>query len=472
MRTESVSARVDDRDRGLIEDKRGAILIAAVFMAVFLVGTLWYLVGIGDAAIYREKMTAASDAVAFSSAVYHARGMNIIAILNLIMAAALAVLIAFKIAEIIAFTVAAIAAAICPFSGFACPIAAQAGQIGTNLHNNIIPQVQKVVDGILKVSSESQRWVARITPWVGAARGVAVSTQYSPTVKGGAALSISMIPTTTRLGLPVQEEPFDKLCERAGKMLGNLAFGWIPGMSLIGGLLGKLTGTFPGYFCGSSGGGSGSGSTGMDQEQTIKEQCAEAKKAYDEANKATKGPVKTFDEKKCVDDAKKSLSASGGTTGGGLGSTGSKTSKMIYSPARNGDDYFQVYGFVMGDNEAMHKNAKSRVEMASWGKQKIQPNAVADTLEKVGFSEAEFYYDQVKSGKLKWDDYVDDALWNMRWRARLRRFRPPSIFSLDSISGSLGGVGGIPGNLKQNGGFVSGLGSAIGGAGIDFVIVH
>src|SRR3954452_1963028 len=108
---------------GLVDDRRGAILVAAVFMAVFLVGALWYLVGIGDAAIYREKMQDGSDAVAFASAVYHARGMNIIAVFNLIMAAALAVLIAFKIAEIIAATVAAIAfALIVPTFGATTPI--------------------------------------------------------------------------------------------------------------------------------------------------------------------------------------------------------------------------------------------------------------------------------------------------------------------------------------------------------------
>ena len=112
---------------GLVDDRRGAILVAAVFMAVFLVGCLWYLVGIGDAAIYREKMQDGGDAVAFASAVYHARGMNIIAVLNLIMAAALAVLIAFKIAEILAFAIAAIAAVLCPFTGGAtCTIATEA----------------------------------------------------------------------------------------------------------------------------------------------------------------------------------------------------------------------------------------------------------------------------------------------------------------------------------------------------------
>lgn len=451
--------------RSLREDQGGAILIAAVFMAVFLVGCLWYLVGIGDAAIYREKMQDGSDAVAFASAVYHARGMNIIAILNLIMAAALAVLIAFKIAEILAFTIAAIAAVICPFSGWACPVATTAGNIGNNLHNSIIPNVQKVVDAILKASSESQRWVARITPWVGAARGVAVATQYKPTVKGGAAISISMIPGSDRLGLPVQEEPFDKLCERAGKMLGDLSFGWIPGMSLVSGLLGKLAGTFPGYFCGDSGSGGG---TVVDQEQTIKEQCEEAKKQYDEANKNNKGK-KDFDIDKCIDDAKKKLKTGGGTMGG---STGDKTSKMIYEPAVNGDDYFQVYGFVLGDNEAMRQNSDKRVEMPAWGKAKIQPNTLTDNLEKVGFAEAEFYYDQVNTKKLAWDDYKDDALWNMRWRARLRRFRLPTAMAMDNINGMLGSVPGVPASLKQQGqGFITDTATAINSA-VGFVVVH
>ena len=101
---------------GLREDERGAILVVAVFMAVFLVGCLWYLVGVGDAAIYREKMADAGDATAFASAVYHARGMNIIAMLNLIMAAALAVLIAFKVAFLLATTIAVIAAILCPWT--------------------------------------------------------------------------------------------------------------------------------------------------------------------------------------------------------------------------------------------------------------------------------------------------------------------------------------------------------------------
>jgi len=459
MRTEAPPAG------GLVADRRGAILVAAVFMAVFLVGCLWYLVGIGDAAIYREKMQDGSDAVAFASAVYHARGMNIIAVLNLIMAAALAVLIAFKIAEIIAFTVAAIAAVLCPFTGEpACTIATEALQIGNDLHNDIIPTVQNIVDTVLKACSESQRWVARITPWVGAARGAMVATQYSPTVKGGLALSQSMVPMGDRIGLPVQEEPFDKLCARAGALVGNLAFGWIPGLSFVGGLLGKLAGTFPGYFCGGSG--SGGSISPADQQQNIKDQCADAKKTYEQAN-----PGKTFDTKKCEKDLNDKLKSNPG--GGSIGSTGSKTSKMIYAGAQNGDDNFQVYGFVLGDNDAMRQNAKTRVEMAGWNKAKVDPGALADTMEKAGFAEAEFYYDQVTPGKLAWSDYQDDALWNMRWRARLRRFHLPTSVGLDAISGGLSAVSGIPGGLQQTAGLsvVTDVLSGLGG-GVDQLIVH
>ena len=34
--------------------------------------------------------------------------------------------------------------------------------------------------------------------------------------------------------------------------------------------------------------------------------------------------------------------------------------------------------------------------------------------------ETEFYYDEIG----KWEDYKDEALWNLKWRARLRRYRP------------------------------------------------
>ncbi|MFT3774693.1 MAG: hypothetical protein QM820_55790 [Minicystis sp.] len=387
-------------------------------MAVFLVGCLWYLIGIGDAAIYRQKMQDGSDSVAFASAVYHARGMNIIAMLNLIMAAVLAVLVALKIAEILVWTVVGVATALC-FFGVGCPVIEPATDLGLKLSFEIIPRVRDWVDTILRVLSKSQTVVAKATPWVGTVRGVAMSLNYGPVVKGGLGLSISMLPHDKRIGLPVQDEPFEKLCFRAGKLVGTIGFGWIPGGDLIAGTIGAVTSSFPQYFCG----GSSMTSVREEAKRQAKSQCEEAKKSF-EAKPENKGAP--FDIEGCRSSAENIEIQQGIAENGGSQFDGNdKRAKELYYKAKNGDEYFQVYGFVMGDNEAMHGNDK-RVETAAWDRARVETGKIENLLEKISFSQAEFYFDQVERGKLEWDKYKDDALWNMRWRARLRRFRLPT----------------------------------------------
>jgi len=75
------------RARGLVLDQGGATMVMGVFMAVLLVGMIYYVWGVGDAVMHRERMQDASDTAAFSAAVMHARGMNLLALLNMVMAA-------------------------------------------------------------------------------------------------------------------------------------------------------------------------------------------------------------------------------------------------------------------------------------------------------------------------------------------------------------------------------------------------
>ena len=79
---------------GFARDQRGAVLVMAAFMACFLAGCIWFLIGIADAIAFREKTQATADAVAFSSAAIHARGMNLICALNLVLVAIVGVLAA------------------------------------------------------------------------------------------------------------------------------------------------------------------------------------------------------------------------------------------------------------------------------------------------------------------------------------------------------------------------------------------
>ena len=64
----------------LLEDQRGAVMLTGLFMACFLIGALWFVIGIGDAIVFRDKMQEAADSGAFSSAALHAKGMNFISL--------------------------------------------------------------------------------------------------------------------------------------------------------------------------------------------------------------------------------------------------------------------------------------------------------------------------------------------------------------------------------------------------------
>ena len=189
------------RRPGLVSDQRGAILIAAVFMATFLVGCLWYVMGVGDAILYRQRMQDGADAVAYAGAVYHARGMNIIAMLNLVMAAILAVLVWLKIAQVLLWSLIAILVGLCFFGGWACGAIPTVKNVESQVQN-AIDRVEPIVDKWLKALSKLQGYVARTTPYIAGGRSVLASQGYAPTVEFGLGVSSSMKATSERLGKP------------------------------------------------------------------------------------------------------------------------------------------------------------------------------------------------------------------------------------------------------------------------------
>ena len=78
--------------RRLARDQRGAIVVIGLFASVFIVGVLYYLLGFGQALRHGARMQDAADASTFSSAVMHARGMNLVALMNMVKLAVVVVL--------------------------------------------------------------------------------------------------------------------------------------------------------------------------------------------------------------------------------------------------------------------------------------------------------------------------------------------------------------------------------------------
>jgi hypothetical protein len=120
-----------------------------------------------------------------------------------------------------------------------------------------------------------------------------------------------------------------------------------------------------------------------------------------------------------------------------------KTSKKPYDPAVLGDDYYAVWAFDWGDLSSQ-SGANKGVDIAGWN---YGHAGDASVFTQIGISQAEFYYEPRKDGPTKWRGGIAsalpgpfasdkgiqyEALWNMRWRARLRRVHLP-IPSVGSI---------------------------------------
>lgn len=142
--------------KALVTDQAGATMVMGVFIAALLVGMIYYVWGVGDAVMHRERMQDASDTAAFSAAVIHARGMNMLALLNMIMAA-LAIVAATMatIASMIGYAFAA-ATLVCSFCGpwcapccSACPYAVRHG-IEWERADGIRDRVDGVVETLIR----------------------------------------------------------------------------------------------------------------------------------------------------------------------------------------------------------------------------------------------------------------------------------------------------------------------------------
>jgi hypothetical protein len=442
----------------LARDQGGAIIIVGTFMAIFLTAALFFIMGTGEAIVYRERVQDAADAVAFSSAGVHARGMNLIVLINMIMAAILAVLVALKMLQAMTVILTTVACIICaiPFGQWACPFCTAGVQFAPKLQN-AISKYEQVVKKVLPLLSRLQVVVAVTTPYVALAKSPGVAKKYSPLVTGGLMVSPSMVPCVPggcdkgKIGLPVQEDTYANLCKKAGEYSVKIAFFWMVGPLAIlkQGLekfAGWLAGTFPGYFCGGGGmDGGASGATGAKAslEDLAKKACTEQEKGEKKQHQDKHGNLDSFDfdMKKCKADRQKDFKKGlddklGDGAGDGLQGTMNvekMTPKKVYDGAKHGGFYFQTFGFANAEADWPRRTDKGILIATKAGGMDVPSNMFTA----MRFAQGEFYFD--KSGT--WDKNKDQAMWEMSWRARLRRIRPmaPDIgdFSFKYATGKL-----------------------------------
>lgn len=242
-------------------DDRGAITVVALFLAVFAIAILYTVVGTAEVILARERLQDAADVAALSSAVMHARSMNLLVLINLIMAALLAVLVTIKLVESLAIIGIVVAGALAWVTAGATLAAIPPLQSVQQTMHSTYEDVKDPIYQALEALNEVSDKVAEVTPRSAASMGNAEVARFGAPVQKG-------VVEGTRDTLPVANGSFDELCGKAGGLPAMLArtgleSAGIPALpELMGALespMESLTGQFSDWFCGDSDGGGGDG---------------------------------------------------------------------------------------------------------------------------------------------------------------------------------------------------------------------
>lgn len=485
----------DDSHVRLPHDERGAIMVMGIFMCTCLVGALWYLASIGDSILYRERLQEASDAVVFSNVVLHARGMNLIVLINLIMACVLGVRVALKVAQLVCAIAGAVFFVIGifapPFMSAAEPCLDAAIELQT-----VIDDTRPTINDTLKALSGTQTLIAKATPGaalIGAT--ISVGGKYKPLVPGALVLDEEVVE-----GLPVARGGETKLCKEAGRSLGGIT-GWLlkeigldafgAASEWLGDKMGTIANLAPGYFCemGSVGGspeaaidamlgdsaqkrcenggpavayeqaesewqsactdagvtcegdsgndrpvesrqisevGRQTGSTTPEKQRELDE----LRTRRDAAAKSVNGYLDAFrsrpfvDESMCETWAKTVAKAEFEETraknkSSGETDTTDMTGKQVKEGWYNGGPEAQFVGGAIGKASFLERSVKF-VRIAAVDNARMSDTKAPIEAQIPAWTQAELFFDCEESWSKCNDE--EDAMWHLKWRARLRRY--------------------------------------------------
>jgi hypothetical protein len=465
----------------LAEDDRGAIMVMGIFMCVLLVGALWYIAGVGDALIFHERMQEAADSVAFSAAIIEARGMNIIVLMNLLMAAILAIRVAINLVKTVLIVAAGIftgLACVPWFTAWAAPAAALCGD-GAEFMQNLDNSTRTAIDDALIALNAAETGVQEATPAAAWAGAYEMAGKYSPPVGW---VLLAGASTGQGWGLPVEKGTTKKLCSEAATGVGDIIaslLGSLPGMpsaaaSFIGNLISGISAND--FFCELGDGGSApdfssqlnsSASQGCQGQQTdLCNKASAAQNSYNslaaqdgyvdgspgpnttlqqqsdvntsyQAWQDAQGKCDNFDMDQCTQNLKQqqqqqvaaAQQQANSANNGGSGSSGDKRPSMVKDGWHDGIDDAQIASIVTANDVSKTVYSPKFVSIASGNKRTFKaPNAAQE----IAWAQAEFFYDC--SGAWSSCNNDQNAMWNFRWRARFRLVNPNAYLGGQGIA--------------------------------------
>lgn len=368
------------------------MMLMGIPLVFFVIGMVYYLISLSEALWSRAGMQDAADSAALSAAIMHARGMNLIALTNQVMASLLAVLIVVRLFDILMVGAVLVAQAMAPQTHGASLSVVDPAQLAAIHAQALYGQLSMSVPELLRTLHRFELGIAHGMPVAAQSRVEgAVEDYFAP--PASTALAIP-----GQYPMPVEEAPWPELCARAETYAKRLI-----GRPVDAAIGGHLVTPF-------------------------------VKRSLDRA-------VRDFTRSFCVGTESGALVVrhpAGITTvpfpserfpgqagaGGGCGG-GQMTHHRVAQGVALGDEPLQLRALVFAETSA--DQAGEVVEQVPFrgGQSGEGPGGVwassAASLAKTAVAQAEYYFDTDVQGATR----VETFAWEARWRARLRRVRAP-----------------------------------------------
>ncbi|MEO8875424.1 MAG: hypothetical protein ABI461_07555, partial [Polyangiaceae bacterium] len=425
---------MSSRENSLIRSERGAVMIMGIFMIFGLVGTLWFLLGIGSSIVAKEKMQQSVDAAAFSAAAVHARDMNFVVGINLVMfmlaAIWLLLCITYTVMQLVAIYTWVVGIVSCLVG---CEGLADAAEVEDlkDLIGDIKDEYQSALDIALPGLSVAQTVVAGAADLEAIGlTAVEVARHDDSTIMGGAG-SIDL-PTQAafsqqiggRLGMPIENEKNSTLCNHAAQWAMGYAQNLIESNTIVKKLMGMNTA----------------------EKTALKLAISTYIGTHPWVNFAVDDLDKLLSKLRAVGaDALTDTYCSGGV----WDKAGPKRMSRpdANKPAemeKNASDYMQVYGVAMPATSLDDNDAEHKIGIASRTHQVHTDPSVFFT-----YAQAEYFFDcdgKWASGSCNAindtvkDSGIDAAMYRMEWRARLVRVHVPKNLPVSDVASALGSL--------------------------------
>ena len=483
----------------LLRRRQGAVMVMALMFACAMTGALWYVIGIGDAIVFRDRMQEAADAAAFSAAVVHARGMNFIVVINVIMFVMTLVYMVLAIITDIAqilqaffgkpgwfaspestdctfgipcslnfvgvgschYAAPCVLAEALPYIGEilaatngCCDVAGLADPIESIVADNVFPDYYNVVKRVMPLLQDAQHVTAAwLAPYGAEAAAIYFSTQY--TLPGGSTpiggeLSLSLIPDSSIQGAlggnPAtgEEAKYRFSANKIGLPVESLKF-----QELC-----KRTVTLPVIWV---------------------ENALGLPSIINTILNAIVGAVADAMASRYCGDGPDGTPPADHNSDTDAQFWGREGSKDVYGAAKNGNDWMQDWAFTFNQKQDTYQSGAS---LPSRMKTSLGLVSGTPTLQ-MYVAQAEIYYDCDDTWESDACDAADDphmAMWTPHWRARLRRVHKPAIasdifnFGFQALlnSGNQSVISGAIGNAVQGlTGSLGPIGNAVIGGALD-----